>query len=81
MKPYPKNVWSPAGGWWSQPKAWKRNSVIVGLGTTVLTGFLFYKSAQIERRTSYPTDWVPSMLWAKQFKEDDPKFQPPKFRE
>ena len=26
--PYPKWVWSPAGGWWPNPVHWKRNSLI-----------------------------------------------------
>jgi len=25
---YPKWVWSPSGGWWPKPAAWKRNTVI-----------------------------------------------------
>lgn len=25
--PYPKEVWSPAGGWWPYPAAWRRNTV------------------------------------------------------
>ena len=23
---YPKWVWSPSGGWWPKPQAWKRNA-------------------------------------------------------
>lgn len=26
--PYPKYVWSPAGGWWANPAHWKRNTAI-----------------------------------------------------
>ena len=25
---YPKWVWSPAGGWWPKPQAWKRNTIM-----------------------------------------------------
>lgn len=25
--PYPKNVWTPAGGWWCHPRAWKSNTM------------------------------------------------------
>lgn len=25
---YPKYVWSPAGGWWCNPRNWKRNTAI-----------------------------------------------------
>ena len=27
---YPKWVWSPSGGWWPKPLAWKRNTAIFG---------------------------------------------------
>ncbi|KAJ1920716.1 hypothetical protein H4219_001115 [Mycoemilia scoparia] len=77
QKPYPKEVWSPAGGWWSNPKQWKRNTAIVGAGLFTTLAFVWYKSAQLERRTQYPRGWIPSMLWSKQFKENDPNFQPP----
>ncbi|KAJ7646837.1 hypothetical protein FB45DRAFT_182836 [Roridomyces roridus] len=30
--PYPKFVWSPAGGWWSQPANWKMNTFIASCG-------------------------------------------------
>lgn len=30
--PYPKDVWSPAGGWWPHPRMWKRNTAIVTAG-------------------------------------------------
>ncbi|KAJ2724556.1 hypothetical protein GGI07_001903 [Coemansia sp. Benny D115] len=78
-KPYPKHVWSPAGGWWAQPKTWKRNTAIVGVGALCFLGFVFKKSAELEQRTLYPRVWIPSMMWSKQFKNtDDPNFQPPK---
>ncbi|KAJ3821210.1 hypothetical protein F5880DRAFT_1466632, partial [Lentinula raphanica] len=30
--PYPKQVWSPAGGWWVRPSNWKSNTFIVAAG-------------------------------------------------
>ncbi|KAJ2316151.1 hypothetical protein IWW51_005713 [Coemansia sp. RSA 2702] len=61
------------------PKTWKRNTVIVGIGIAATMAFVFKKSAELERRTLYPRVWIPSMIWAKQFKDDsDPNFQPPK---
>ncbi|KAJ1792021.1 hypothetical protein LPJ59_004896, partial [Coemansia sp. RSA 2399] len=80
-RPYPKTVWSPSGGWWAQPKTWKRNTAIVSLGILAVSAVIFKKSADIEHRVIYPRMWVPSMMWAKQFKEgnnDDPYFRPPK---
>ncbi len=25
---YPKYVWSPSGGWWCEPRNWRRNTAI-----------------------------------------------------
>ncbi|KAJ7451810.1 hypothetical protein B0H11DRAFT_310046 [Mycena galericulata] len=36
--PYPKFVWSPAGGWWSQPANWKMNTFIMSCGIAVVCG-------------------------------------------
>ncbi|KAJ7782309.1 hypothetical protein DFH07DRAFT_790110 [Mycena maculata] len=36
--PYPKHVWSPAGGWWSQPANWKMNTFILSCGIAVACG-------------------------------------------
>ncbi|KAI8339646.1 hypothetical protein BC941DRAFT_421065 [Chlamydoabsidia padenii] len=66
--PYPK-VWSPAGGWWSQPKAWKSNTIVAALGMSVTLAAIWKVSANKERRYQQPTRWIPSMMWAKQFKD------------
>ncbi len=36
--PYPKWVFSPAGGWWAKPAKWKRDTVIF----TAVAGILLY---------------------------------------
>ncbi|KAJ7282805.1 hypothetical protein C8J57DRAFT_1499771 [Mycena rebaudengoi] len=36
--PYPKFVWSPAGGWWSQPANWKMNTFIMSCGIAFVCG-------------------------------------------
>ncbi|KAL1670210.1 hypothetical protein GGF50DRAFT_109590 [Schizophyllum commune] len=39
--PYPKYVWSPTGGWWGRPAAWKANTAVLGvamLGAAYLVG-------------------------------------------
>ncbi|KAJ6594398.1 hypothetical protein B0H19DRAFT_853810, partial [Mycena capillaripes] len=36
--PYPKHVWSPAGGWWSQPANWKMNTFIASCGMALVCG-------------------------------------------
>ncbi|KAI7876074.1 hypothetical protein K492DRAFT_172871 [Lichtheimia hyalospora FSU 10163] len=67
--PYPKEVWSPAGGWWGQPKAWKSNTLIAGFGLAVTLAAVWKVSADKEQRYQQPTRWIPSMMWAKQFKD------------
>lgn len=45
---YPKYVWSPSGGWWCNPRRWKRNTVyafIIGGGLSVVVAYI---SAQLE---------------------------------
>ena len=48
--PYPHHVWSPSGGWWSNPADWKRNSYIAGVVGVFLWGMVFSLSASIEVR-------------------------------
>ena len=51
---YPKHVWSPAGGWYTQPSNWKVNTAVFGaviLGFTALTWRL---SADREFRHKMP---------------------------
>ncbi len=50
---YPKYVWSPAGGWWCNPRHWKRNTAIAFVISGALTGVMWYISAQLEVRTCY----------------------------
>ena len=51
---YPKHVWSPAGGWYSQPANWKSNTAVVGFCIFVLTGIAFKYSADHEHRDRMP---------------------------
>ncbi|KAJ3066504.1 hypothetical protein HDU98_010173 [Podochytrium sp. JEL0797] len=59
------------GGWWPEPKSAKFNSVITMTAILGLTGAAWTLSADRERRLMYPQNWIPSMLWAKEF--HDPK--------
>eukprot|EP01041_Mallomonas_annulata_P011405 gene11405-23858_t len=43
--PYPKYVWSPAGGWWASPVNWKRNTLIY-IGFMAVTCAFAANSAQ-----------------------------------
>ncbi|KAG9244202.1 hypothetical protein BJ878DRAFT_507299 [Calycina marina] len=65
--PYPKHVWSPAGGWYSQPKNWKANTA-VAFGVIIgITGLMWRLSAQREYRTKFPEEgrFFPSRYWSK----------------
>ncbi|KAH8751943.1 hypothetical protein F5883DRAFT_205933 [Diaporthe sp. PMI_573] len=71
--PYPKHVWSPAGGWYAQPSNWKVNTVVFGaviLGFTALTWRL---SADREFRHKMPEPgrFYPSRYWTKQIREHE----------
>ncbi|EJU01368.1 hypothetical protein DACRYDRAFT_107922 [Dacryopinax primogenitus] len=67
--PYPKHVWSPAGGWWTRPKNWVTNTAVVIGGCAVISYFAFRYSAEHEHRLAAPHRPVPSQLWAKEFKD------------
>ncbi|KAI9217059.1 hypothetical protein BC828DRAFT_392089 [Blastocladiella britannica] len=38
--PYPRWVYSPTGGWWSQPKNWKSNTLVAAGGLALVTGLI-----------------------------------------
>ena len=52
--PYPKHVWSPAGGWYGQPKNWKANTAFFALVIAGLTGIAWKVSAEREVRYQMP---------------------------
>ena len=65
-------VWSPAGGWWSNPTQWKRNTSIAGGVVGVIAIGIFYVSSSLERRPVPPRTRIPSQAWCKHAVEDDP---------
>ncbi|KAL5497816.1 hypothetical protein ACEPAH_2747 [Sanghuangporus vaninii] len=65
--PYPKEVYSPAGGWWARPSNWKSNTAIVFGGVLAVTYGVWQLSASKEVRHAPPSRPIPSMLWAKQY--------------
>eukprot|EP00985_Skeletonema_marinoi_P017040 scaffold9257_cov171-Skeletonema_marinoi.AAC.2 len=65
-------VWSPAGGWWPTPVAWKRNTTICAFSICVISSLIFKISAEKERRPIAPFKHIPSQRWCKHAKEDDP---------
>jgi len=69
---YVPKVWSPAGGWWSNPANWKRNTGIAGIVIFGLAAAIFQVSASKERRPVPPMHHIPSQYWCKHALEDDP---------
>ncbi|KAH9903278.1 hypothetical protein C8Q73DRAFT_785880 [Cubamyces lactineus] len=67
--PYPKEVWSPAGGWWTRPSNWKTNTAIAFAGILTVAYGVFTISADKEKRTVQPIRPIPSMRWAKEYRE------------
>lgn len=50
---YPKWVWSPAGGWWPKPQAWRRNTVLYGV-FMMSASYWLYKNATPKTVAYYP---------------------------
>ncbi|KLJ11121.1 hypothetical protein EMPG_13572 [Blastomyces silverae] len=70
---YPKHVWSPAGGWYSQPANWKTNTAIIGAVMFGVAAMAFSVSADREFRTKFPEQgrFFPSRWWSKQIGEHE----------
>ncbi|KAF8125268.1 hypothetical protein EV363DRAFT_1176112, partial [Boletus edulis] len=60
--PYPKHVWSPAGGWWTRPTNWASNIAIAMTGILVIAYGVWSVSAERETRHVLPDRPMPSML-------------------
>ncbi|KDQ09204.1 hypothetical protein BOTBODRAFT_37286 [Botryobasidium botryosum FD-172 SS1] len=69
--PYPRQVWSPSGGWWTRPTNWVSNTAICTFGIAIATYGAWSISAEKEWRHAAPVKPIPSMLWARQFKEGE----------
>jgi hypothetical protein len=53
---YPKHVWSPAGGWYTQPKNWKVNTAVMLTAVVGVTALAWKYSAENEFRTKFPEE-------------------------
>ncbi|KFY71705.1 hypothetical protein V499_08107 [Pseudogymnoascus sp. VKM F-103] len=71
--PYPKHVWSPAGGWYTQPKNWKVNTAVMLAAIFGVTAMSWKYSAENEYRTKFPEQgrFYPSRYWSKQIIEHE----------
>lgn len=56
---YPKHVWSPAGGWYSQPANWKTNTAIMGAVMAGIVTMVWSYSAENEFRNEMPRVRIP----------------------
>eukprot|EP00794_Sanderia_malayensis_P008106 gene8105-8975_t len=72
---YPKYVWSPCGGWWCQPRNWKRNLVIAYAVAFLACIPVVKYGLDNERRIIPPHKVVPWQKWAKHAEEDDPRLR------
>lgn len=64
---YPKEVWTPTGGWYCDPPKWRRNTALTFVAIFAIAVPVFLKSAELEQRPHYPTRPVLSQLWCKNF--------------
>ncbi|EON63721.1 hypothetical protein W97_02949 [Coniosporium apollinis CBS 100218] len=71
--PYPKHIWSPAGGWYSQPANWKANTAVMGAVIIGITAIAWSVSAEREVRTRFPEPdrFFPSRNWSRQIIEHE----------
>ena len=59
-------IWSPAGGFFADPKNWRRNTVVAAVGIATVAAFIFKKSTSIEERHALPNHAIPSQRFAPQ---------------
>ncbi|KAH9891377.1 hypothetical protein F4778DRAFT_331444 [Xylariomycetidae sp. FL2044] len=71
--PYPKHVWSPAGGWYAQPSNWRANTAVMMVVVGGITAVAWSLSAKLEHRHRMPEPdrFFPSRHWSKQIKEHE----------
>ncbi|ORX41005.1 hypothetical protein BD324DRAFT_647905 [Kockovaella imperatae] len=62
--PYPKIVWSPAGGWWSRPSNWRTNTAMTAVVITGIGAAVWKWSAAHEERPVAPVKPIPSRYWS-----------------
>lgn len=61
---YPKEVWSPGGGWWPYPKNWRPNTVAaLGLVGLLCVPVFLVGESKLEREGTpkVPIPWRPSL--------------------
>merc|ERR1711935_613888 len=69
---YPKYVWSPTGGWWNEPKNWRRNTALAAVSAVIPFSLFLYIGTQIERRPRPPRSHTWYQHYQKWSLVDDP---------
>ena len=66
-------VWSPYGGWFPDPKHWRRHTLggFVALGALSFATWNFSRAR--EQRPIYPAHPIPSQRWSNAFDENGPR--------
>ncbi len=59
-------IWSPAGGFFADPKNWRRNTVVAAVGIATVAAIIFKKSTSLEERHAMPNHRIPSQRFAPQ---------------
>ena len=67
------HVWTTYGGWFADPKHWRRNTLggFVALGALSFATWNF--SRKHEQRPIYPAHPIPSQRWSNAFDENGPR--------
>ncbi|GIL45936.1 hypothetical protein Vafri_3049 [Volvox africanus] len=60
---YNREIWYPHGGFYCDPKAWRRNTVLTFGALGGLMYLLWQHSVSNEVRHMPPKGWIPSMIW------------------
>ncbi|CAI5965627.1 unnamed protein product [Closterium sp. NIES-64] len=63
---YP-NVWALTGGWYCDPKYWRRNTAFALAGIFVVCVPIALTSARLEQRPIAPSRAIPSQMWCSNF--------------
>ncbi|PSC68345.1 hypothetical protein C2E20_8074 [Micractinium conductrix] len=59
----PKEIWSPTGGFFADPKNWRRNFVFAAFALAGMGYLGFRQSIKMEQRHARPNDTIPSQRW------------------
>ncbi|KAI3435772.1 hypothetical protein D9Q98_001830 [Chlorella vulgaris] len=59
----PKEIWSPTGGFFADPKKWKRNTLITAAAFASIAYLAFQQSIKMEQRHARPHGPILSERW------------------